>query len=422
MPAASDIPGATRKRRNDNDAQGSTVGEADPPTEGSGHRKKRRNRTTQSCLNCHTSKRMCDRRRPACSRCTQLGLTGLCVYEVDDPNQRADLQDETARLITRVAELEGVIREMKNKPNPRWAQGQSGGHLADVAPEMWIHRSHHRVQSDMSYSRSSRSSSPTSSGPMSEAGSNHGGSPYVQAVNHYPSPSSVQGSNVYPHTPVESLPHAQPPNFSHSTQSPSSSPLVSTPVDEYARQANTISSGEYDFANMLLSYQPNYSTQDEFGGSSKDSGDGYHHLAAQSDQTYCGCAEESPTYSVLLELSVRLRRAADLMSRNPTHICAGNCCSLHRQVSDLDSYLSSLLGGLTPAGHSLANDIPSALPPSNTQSGNAAYGQSYQQQAPLHSSHHVTPSNNSSVSPLIHTVQSWDLSGSRPPWDSPTRT
>jgi hypothetical protein len=37
--------------------------------------------------------------------------TGLCVYEVDDPNQRADLQDETARLITRVAELEGVIRE-----------------------------------------------------------------------------------------------------------------------------------------------------------------------------------------------------------------------------------------------------------------------------------------------------------------------
>lgn len=37
------------------------------------HRKRRRNRTTQSCLNCHTSKRMCDRKRP-CGRCTQLGL------------------------------------------------------------------------------------------------------------------------------------------------------------------------------------------------------------------------------------------------------------------------------------------------------------------------------------------------------------
>ncbi|EPQ57256.1 hypothetical protein GLOTRDRAFT_17704, partial [Gloeophyllum trabeum ATCC 11539] len=75
------------------------------------HRKRRRNRTTQSCVNCHTSKRMCDRKRP-CGRCTQLGLTGLCVYEVDDPNQKHDDQDEKSRLQKRVAELEGVIREV----------------------------------------------------------------------------------------------------------------------------------------------------------------------------------------------------------------------------------------------------------------------------------------------------------------------
>ncbi|CAK5276530.1 unnamed protein product, partial [Mycena citricolor] len=42
------------------------------------HRKRRRNRTTHSCLHCHTTKRMCDRKRP-CSRCTRLGLTGNCV-------------------------------------------------------------------------------------------------------------------------------------------------------------------------------------------------------------------------------------------------------------------------------------------------------------------------------------------------------
>ncbi|EPQ54240.1 hypothetical protein GLOTRDRAFT_44070 [Gloeophyllum trabeum ATCC 11539] len=74
------------------------------------HRKRRRNRTTQSCLNCHTSKRMCDRKRP-CGRCTQLGLTGLCIYEIDDPSQRDD-QDEKSRLQSRVAELERVIREV----------------------------------------------------------------------------------------------------------------------------------------------------------------------------------------------------------------------------------------------------------------------------------------------------------------------
>ncbi|KAF8212474.1 hypothetical protein K438DRAFT_1246551 [Mycena galopus ATCC 62051] len=32
----------------------------------------------QSCLNCHTSKRKCDRKCP-CQRYIQLGLTGLCV-------------------------------------------------------------------------------------------------------------------------------------------------------------------------------------------------------------------------------------------------------------------------------------------------------------------------------------------------------
>ncbi|KAJ7287474.1 hypothetical protein C8J57DRAFT_1167579 [Mycena rebaudengoi] len=87
------------------------------------HRKRRRNRTTQSCLNCHTTKRMCDRGRP-CSRCTQLGLSGVCVYEIDDPARRTDTRDESSRLVSRIAELEGVIRELKNKPHPRWLDTQ----------------------------------------------------------------------------------------------------------------------------------------------------------------------------------------------------------------------------------------------------------------------------------------------------------
>ncbi|KAI0309452.1 hypothetical protein OF83DRAFT_1072034, partial [Amylostereum chailletii] len=77
------------------------------------HRKRRRNRTTQSCLNCHTSKRKCDRKRP-CQRCIQLGLTGLCVYEIDDPALRDDPNvDETTRLRNRIAELESLVRELR---------------------------------------------------------------------------------------------------------------------------------------------------------------------------------------------------------------------------------------------------------------------------------------------------------------------
>lgn len=39
------------------------------------HRKRKRNRTIQSCLPCHQNKRKCDRKKP-CSRCKTLGLVG----------------------------------------------------------------------------------------------------------------------------------------------------------------------------------------------------------------------------------------------------------------------------------------------------------------------------------------------------------
>ncbi|KAJ7506334.1 hypothetical protein B0H11DRAFT_1666812, partial [Mycena galericulata] len=75
-------------------------------------RKRRRNRTTQSRLNCHTTKRKCDQKRP-CQRCIQLGLTGLCVYEVDDPTLRDDPSVENTRLLNWIAELESLVRELR---------------------------------------------------------------------------------------------------------------------------------------------------------------------------------------------------------------------------------------------------------------------------------------------------------------------
>ncbi|KAF8581564.1 hypothetical protein K439DRAFT_1243188, partial [Ramaria rubella] len=76
------------------------------------HRKRRRNRMRVSCLNCYASKRKCDRKRP-CTRCIKHGLTGLCVYELDDPDARDQCQEnETTRLRNRIAELESVIRSL----------------------------------------------------------------------------------------------------------------------------------------------------------------------------------------------------------------------------------------------------------------------------------------------------------------------
>ncbi|KAJ7680386.1 hypothetical protein DFH06DRAFT_415615 [Mycena polygramma] len=136
------------------------------------HRKRRRNRTTQSCLNCHATKRMCDRGRP-CTRCTQLGLTGMCVYQVDDPATKSNTQDERSRLQDRIAELEAVIRELKNKPHPRWTDaretglhsspGSSGSSLKDLSyADAALENSPYFQWIDLLNWESSASSSPVS--------------------------------------------------------------------------------------------------------------------------------------------------------------------------------------------------------------------------------------------------------------------
>ncbi|KAL7421599.1 hypothetical protein Q5752_003368 [Cryptotrichosporon argae] len=79
------------------------------------HRRRKRNRTIRSCVICHIHKRKCDRGRP-CGRCTALGLTGNCVYEVGpgvDPN--AAPRSEADVLRERVAELETVVRNLRQK-------------------------------------------------------------------------------------------------------------------------------------------------------------------------------------------------------------------------------------------------------------------------------------------------------------------
>ncbi|CAK5270558.1 unnamed protein product [Mycena citricolor] len=68
-----------------------------------------------------------------------VSATGLCVYEIDDPAlRRVDSRkemgwylnrlrrddptlDENTRLRNRIAELESLVRELRGKPHPRWA-------------------------------------------------------------------------------------------------------------------------------------------------------------------------------------------------------------------------------------------------------------------------------------------------------------
>ncbi|KAK0212558.1 hypothetical protein DFS33DRAFT_1282629 [Desarmillaria ectypa] len=279
------------------------------------HRKRRRNRTTQSCLNCHTSKRMCDRKRPACARCTQLGLTGLCVYEVDDPNQRSDTQDESSRLLKRVAELEGVIRELKNKPHPRWLQPG----CQQMPPEA-ENSSHDSTVSD--------SSMPSSSAPMKHSNPRTLHSPTSPA---YPPTSGLR---------IDSSPSSQ--SSSCFSASPISTPSpIATPIDEFSCSPVAIgsTSDSLDLVSMFMSYPDMIPTDDALARHDLDQ-------LQKTNNGHCGCLHEAANYRALLELSLRLRKAADVLARSPRHH-AGSSCSLQRRVSELDTHASTSLGDVS---------------------------------------------------------------------------
>ncbi|KAF7791482.1 hypothetical protein EIP86_002498 [Pleurotus ostreatoroseus] len=203
------------------------------------HRKRRRNRTTQSCLNCHTSKRKvcpCPHRaaRPPLTSPTvrpQTPVSALhparphravclrgrrprvevrrvscpcidpcvlmCCNDRDDPNI-----DETTRLRNRIAELESLVRELRGtspppsalgpshthtpslpragKPHPRWAEPN---YCDGDAAEKWHSRASRRTQLQLQRARQleSSASSPSSSSSSNNGnGANANGSPVVK--------------------------------------------------------------------------------------------------------------------------------------------------------------------------------------------------------------------------------------------------
>ncbi|KAJ7714744.1 hypothetical protein B0H16DRAFT_519952 [Mycena metata] len=234
---------------------------AAPPGDGD-HRKRRRNRTTQSCLNCHTTKRMCDRKRP-CTRCTQLGISANCVYEVDEP-RRPGKPDESGRLMNRITELEGVIRELKNNKSPS-----------------------HQYRS------------PRPSGVLS-----HSPSPPHSVVGMPPINTGGSSSSSGGHSPSPSL------HLTSGFGDSQSLPSFSRPDDP--------------LASLMAAY----------------AGLADHMFVRRGGN--CNCLNETACYQVVLELSLRLRRTADVLARSPSHSNNSNC-ALNSQISELDTFTKNSL-------------------------------------------------------------------------------
>ncbi|KAG2364892.1 hypothetical protein BDR07DRAFT_1450058 [Suillus spraguei] len=364
-----------------------TTSEAKPTSDGD-HRKRRRNRTTQSCLHCHTSKRMV--LRPEASLWPlHAARSGLCVYEVDDPSQRTDVRDESLHLRQRVAELEGVIRELKNKPHPRWVQANS-------TPEVEFERCHSHSRSAAEQQRTGQqiktkstsssstspliisplstsplstsplsisplSTSPLSSSPLSTSSSStacsiSGPRDESYLSSRLPSPSHAHPTSTFPQSPTD-LTNTSAPSFPYfsSTSTPlnTPSPPIMMLTDEYA-QTRALVPGEQSLAgelDFLMSCSGSIGCDDSLGYNIINGhlDDTYRsdHCYDTSAHNYCGCLTEGSSYNVVLELSLRLRKAADILKRSAYHHLGSNNCALNQRIMELDGLATMTLGNIT---------------------------------------------------------------------------
>lgn len=301
------------------------------------HRKRRRNRTTQSCLNCHTSKRKCDRKRP-CQRCIQLGLTGLCVYEIDDPALRDDPSvDENTRLRNRIAELESLVRELRGKPHPRWAESN----FRDGDPnEKW----HSRATKCVSLSKRNTQ--------LPDELSRNG-----RALPSLLSPIKTEPStDVSPHLYRFSPSPAPSMRYHHTFQAPRSNSSSSFENDQ--RQSYTSSNGTAIPYHHHPPANPQYNGTHNPGSapsSYSEGGVGNYSLSGSDEghnygenfpgntatpQAFCPCRTNPATGVAYISLSQQLQDCLNSL-RQFSHHPPNTPCLLYRRIAELNSLLQS---------------------------------------------------------------------------------
>ncbi|KZT28960.1 hypothetical protein NEOLEDRAFT_686425 [Neolentinus lepideus HHB14362 ss-1] len=383
------------------------------------HRKRRRNRTTQSCVNCHTSKRMCDRKRP-CGRCM------------------SDNQDDKSRLQKRVAELEGVIRELKNKPHPRWVKPGDG-------PEKWHSQARLPDSSDKdSVDAGSQVHTPSTfssielwvdnqepyllgedgnvllQAPLGSSSSHmqatqqhidsyqtqdaNGSSPFA-CLSCFDTPSTFDAQSPVVTTPREEPFQPQVTIAVPKDQPPSDGQRASILQETYLPPAGMDGNLFDVLLNSML--QPDVCKEirscDAWSYSSQDT----HRTAG-----HCGCMTDPMSYSVVLELTLHLRKAANSLGCSGRHDSSSKCL-LYHLMTELDAYVATTLDNTFPPvtdSYSNAAFPQNRMGASNTSTSTTMH--------PHQSTHPVANRTLTSASPSSFvTVPSWDESFIL--WDSP---
>ncbi|KAF9465312.1 hypothetical protein BDZ94DRAFT_1254233 [Collybia nuda] len=337
------------------------------------HRKRRRNRTTQSCLNCHTSKRKCDRKRP-CQRCIQLGLTGLCVYEIDDPALRDDPSiDESTRLRNRIAELESLVRELRGKPHPRWAESN----FRDGDPnEKW----HSRATKCVPLSKR-RGQSPDR---LPDLISSHNG----RAVPSLLSPIKTEPTTEFSPNLHRFSPSPAPSMRYHTFQADVRSPSSSSFDTE---QHSSYNGASYPTTTSPPSAQYHNGTQPGSIPSSYSDGGGHYHLSGSDDghpyhssdhysngsqpQNFCPCRTSPGTGVAYISLAQQLQSSLNSL-RQFSHHPPNTTCVLYRRILELNSIMQYVGAEPTDAGSSpYESNMPDReiLTPLSASSGHTSF-------------------------------------------------
>ncbi|KIK51606.1 hypothetical protein GYMLUDRAFT_181224 [Collybiopsis luxurians FD-317 M1] len=353
------------------------------------HRKRRRNRTTQSCLNCHTSKRKCDRKRP-CQRCIQLGLTGLCVYEIDDPALRDDPTiDETTRLRNRIAELESLVRELRGKPHPRWADSS----FRDGDPsEKWHSRATKCIPATNANNKR-RPPSPElvqdqSLSPSSQANNNTNNHNHQQ---HHPHGTRGLQSSSTMLTPIKTESTSEPSQLFRFSPSPAPSmryhtfqtdvvrsPPPTSPYDPNPSSASaaaaryrggggaaaggTTANGSYHHPHHPSSPYPSPTTHLNSSGPSSfsDAGSTYHNAGGGAVNSFCSCHTSPALGPTYMSLAQQLDSTAHTLRQyhphtqqhqhhhhhphhpHSHHHSSSSHCQLYRSILELNSLMQGI--------------------------------------------------------------------------------
>lgn len=291
------------------------------------------------------------------------------MYEVDDLNQRYDSRlppvdpsltkcsfaasdmekDETAHLKSRIAELEGFIREFKKKPHPRWAAELLKSPTLSIAKALagpTEEGSNANARRD-SISSSSDLSSPTRTRSLSTTAS----------------------TSSMPATPRDQLdvpvlltsPASDLPSFLFTSHSDKQAPFLSLPssddTDDFDAflSASSASLRESEITNpgpeddlervfaQILQCDAKQPTPLQIPGQLLSLS-----ASASASSQKCHCVKKSSAYSVVLELAPHIRRALDALSALPEHGDSpmNEACDYFKQLQSLDaatSYVSPQL-------------------------------------------------------------------------------